>query len=553
MTTQFSELGLHPDVLQAVVERGYETPTPIQAGVIPIMLTGQDVIAQAQTGTGKTAAFALPILHTIDPSSRHIQTLVMAPTRELAQQVANAFHDYGHLRGVRVLAIYGGQSYERQIRRLKKGVNVVVGTPGRLLDLINRKQLDLSHVETVVLDEADEMLSMGFIEDIELILGAVPDKRQMTLFSATLPTQIRRLADAYMHNPEAVTIQRKQLTASEVMEWYVKVNEEDKLAALTRMLEIEPVTTALVFAKTRAGSAEIAVALTQRGFAAEVINGDLSQDARERTLSRFRSGQINLLIATDVAARGLDIDDISHVFNFDIPHDTESYVHRIGRTGRAGKSGVAISMITRRDMYRLRKIENYTRQKIAEMSLPTVEEIKAKRDAQAQEKLLVWLNRDRCKAERELVEQMVEEGYDPLDVAAAALKMVRAADNERPIEPIGRAQSKNKRDRNNNHDNNRRNNRNDRRQKSSNRKQSHESGMVRLHVNAGKEAGIRPNDIVGSIAYFADIPGRAIGAIQIEQDHTLVDVPEQFVKQVLAKKDDYQIRRQRIEIGVAGA
>ncbi len=549
MTISFSELDLHPDVLQAVVERGYETPTPIQAGVIPIMLTGQDVIAQAQTGTGKTAAFALPVLHNINPQSRHVHTLVMAPTRELAQQVANAFHDYGHVRGVRVLAIYGGQSYERQIRRLRKGVNVVVGTPGRLLDLIKRKQLDLSHVETVVLDEADEMLSMGFIEDIELILDAVPDERQMTLFSATLPTQIRRLASEYMREPESVTIKRKQLTASQVMEWYVKVNEEDKLAALTRLLEIEPVTTALIFAKTRAGSADIASALTQRGFSAEVINGDLSQDARERTLARFRAGQINLLVATDVAARGLDIDDISHVFNYDIPHDTESYVHRVGRTARAGKTGVAISMITRRDMYRLRKIENYTRQKIGEMPLPTVEAIKAKRDAKAHEKLLVWLNRGRCKAERALVEQMVAEGHDPLDVAAAALKMVRAADNERPIEPIGKVPEKNRRDRSQNRGRNRKRGE---RQQGANRRRSHESGMVRLHLNAGKEDGIRPNDIVGSIAYFGDIPGRSIGAIRIEQNHTLVDVPEQFVQQVLAKKESYQIRRQRITIDVAG-
>ena len=546
MNNEFSQLGLSDDIAQAVAELGYESPTPVQSGVIPHMLERRDVIAQAQTGTGKTAAFALPIIDSLDPQARHVQTLVMAPTRELAQQVARAFYEYGRVRQVRVLAIYGGQSYERQIRRLKKGVDVVVGTPGRLLDLIGRGRIDLSHVQTVVLDEADEMLSMGFIEDIESILAAVPAERQTTLFSATMPNPIRRLADSYMRDPATVTIERKQVTAEGVSQAYIMVREEDKLAALTRLLEVEPVTTALVFAKTRAGSGDLAVALSQRGYPAEVINGDLSQEARERTLARFRDGQINLLIATDVAARGLDIDDISHVFNFDIPFDAESYVHRIGRTGRAGKSGVAISLITPRDKFRLRKIENYTRQRIEEMPLPTVEQIKEGRDKKAREKMLVWLNRDRCKAERAIAQELVDEGHDPLDVAAAALKIVRQADNERPIEkitPVG--QQRGRRNENRRQSDRRRDN------KRGNRKRSHESGMVRLYLNAGKKDGIRPSDVVGSIAYHANIPGRSIGAIQIEGDHTLVDVPEEFVSQVLAKKDAYQIRRQKIEIGVA--
>ena len=442
MLNQTEELGafaafdLHPDVLAAVAAQGYETPTPIQSGVIPVMMTGRDVMGQAQTGTGKTAAFALPILHQLTPGQGRPQALIVTPTRELAMQVARAVHTYGKNRGVRVLAIYGGQEYGRQLSRLRKGIDVVVGTPGRLLDLLGRGALDLSQVRTVVLDEADEMLSMGFVDDIEQLLQAAPAGRQTALFSATLPAEIRRLAASYLTDPETVMIERKQMTVEAVEQRAYLVEEADKLAALTRLFEVESLTSALVFVRTRADSGELANALTSRGFAAEPINGDLSQDARERVLARFRNGQMGVLVATDVAARGLDIDGISHVFNVDLPRDPESYVHRIGRTGRAGKSGVAISLVTPRERGRLRRIERYTRQEIARCEVPTESEIKAQRETLLMEQMGVWLRRGRCQRERELIGALVEEGHDLLEIAAVALKLARADEKQRPIEKM---------------------------------------------------------------------------------------------------------------------
>jgi ATP-dependent RNA helicase DeaD len=557
MTNEFDQLGLHPQLVQAVGERGYSTPTPIQTKIIPLMLAGQDVLGQAQTGTGKTAAFALPILHLLTPGAGHVQALIVAPTRELAMQVAKAVYEYGRHRDVRVLAIYGGQPYGRQINRLRKGVDVVVGTPGRLLDLIKQKALDLSQVRTVVLDEADEMLSMGFVEDIETILETTPSERQTALFSATLPSPIRRLADQYMHDPQAITIQHQQLTVAAIEQRYYLVNEADKLSALTRLFEVEDITSALIFVRTRLGTGELANELTVRGFPAEVLNGDLSQDARERVMARFRRNQIKVLVATDVAARGLDVDDISHVFNYDLPQDPEVYVHRVGRTGRAGKMGIAITLLTPREQWRLRRIEKYARQKIAKAILPTVMDIQARREEQLMEQVMVWLRRGRCSRERELVTQLVEEGHDMMDIAATALKLARAEEKQRPIPPIGETvenrprQGKYRNGRVGN-GNRRMGNGNGQAHNGNGRdrasKNSHEKGMVRLTLSAGKEHGTRPNDVVGTIAFHADIPGRTIGAIRIQDQHTLVDVPEKFVTQVLDKSGSYQIHRQAVTI-----
>ncbi len=381
MSNDFTQFNLHPQLMQAVSELGYEEPTPIQEAVIPLMLEGRDVIGQAQTGTGKTAAFSLPILQNLEPGQGQVQALVVTPTRELALQVAKSFDDYGRYRRVRVLAVYGGQPYGQQIHQLRKGVNVVVGTPGRLLDLIKQKVLDLSNVRTIVLDEADEMLSMGFIEDMEAILEQTPSTRQTTLFSATVPPAIRSLAGKYLSDPQTATIKRKQLTVAAIEQRYYLVNGADKLAALTRLFEVEEIGSALIFARTRIGTGQLASELTQRGFPAEALNGDLSQDARERVLGRFRRNQIKVLVATDVAARGLDIDDISHVFNYDLPHDLEGYVHRVGRTGRAGKTGIAISLVTPAERGRLHRIESFTKQPITRATLPTVADIETKREA----------------------------------------------------------------------------------------------------------------------------------------------------------------------------
>lgn len=541
MTTEFNQLGLHPQLVQTVEERGYTAPTPIQSALIPIMLSGQDVLGQAQTGTGKTAAFALPILHNLIPDG-NVQALVLAPTRELAMQVADAVQQYGSSFKVRVLAVYGGNSYSRQISRLQKGVDVVAGTPGRVLDLIQRGVLNLSQVKTVVLDEADEMLSMGFIEDIETILKATPIERQTALFSATLPKPIRNLAERYMRSPQSVTIQKEQPAVAAIQQRYYLVNQGDKLAALTRLFEVEEIHSALIFARTRAGTGELANELTVRGFPAETLNGDLSQEMRERVLSRFRQNQVNVLVATDVAARGLDIDDISHVFNFDLPEDAEIYVHRIGRTGRAGKSGAAISLVTPQEQSRLRRIENFVRQKIARASLPTEEEINRHRDQQLAERVLVWLKRGRAMHEREMVTDLVEAGYDPLEIAAAALKIARAEEKQRPIYPVNEVKdmSMQKPSRKQRRDENRTTDR-----------RSHEAGMVRLNLRMGRAHGLRPNDVVSSIAFFAEIPGSKIGKINIQERNTLVDIPEQFVRKVLAKSGDYRINRQAATVELA--
>ncbi len=542
MSNDFDRLNLRAELVQAVVDEGYTEPTPIQSAVIPALLSGRDVIGQAQTGTGKTAAFSLPMLQTIEMGLGPVQGLILAPTRELAMQVSEAIYAYGKHLGVRVLAVYGGQHYARQISRLKKGVDIVVGTPGRLIDLIQRKSLDLSQVRMLVLDEADEMLSMGFIEDIETILAETPADRQTALFSATVPPEIRRLADGYMKKPQSVSIERSQMTVAAVDQRHYLVNESDKVAALTRLLEVEDITRALIFARTRVGTSQLASELSALGYPAEPLHGDMGQDEREQVLARFRGQRVNVLVATDVAARGLDIDDISHVFNFDLPPNPEIYVHRVGRTGRAGKTGVAATLLAPSDLWRLRRIEGYIKQSIRKESLPTVAEIEARREALLLEKVGVWLNRDRARRERELVESLVAAGHDPLDVAAAALKLANSSENGKPIAPIqevreGRSQSRSR----------------DRKPVSREREQrfatdSHEKGMVRLSLSAGRVQGLRPNDVVSAIARHAQIPGRAIGAIHIRQEHTLVDVPEHLVSQVLDGPSSYRIHRSEVTV-----
>jgi ATP-dependent RNA helicase DeaD len=548
-TCVWSELALQPPFVQAVTDLGYTVPTPIQDAVIPVMLNGRDVIGQAQTGTGKTAAFALPILQRLAPKAGQVQALILAPTRELAIQVAKAFRTYGRHRQPSVLAIYGGQPYGPQIERLQHGVDVVVGTPGRVLDLIQREDLDLSGVRTVVLDEADEMLSMGFIEDIEAILDETPSNRQTTLFSATMPPPIRQLADRYLHTPQTLIVSPQQLATETVEQRYYLVYEEDKLAALTRLFELDEITSALIFTRTRVGTGELANELSLRGFPTEALSGHLSQSAREHVLNRFRRHQIKVLVATDVAARGLDIEDISHVLNYDPPQDPETYVHRIGRTGRAGKTGVAISLITPKERWYIRRLESFTNQKIVQAKLPTAEEIQTHREAMLLERMMVWLRRGRYRRESEMVTELAEAGYDMAEIAAAALKVARAEERQRPIAPVSEVKQREpeqRRHRDRDRDRDRR--RDSHRSRPERREASHEAGMVRLTLNAGKVHGVRPNDVVGTIAHHANIPGHTIGAIRIRDHHTLVDVPEDLVPQVLAKAGQYQIRKRAITV-----
>ena len=549
MTNEFSSFKLHPKLTQRVADLGYSKATDVQSQVIPMMLAGRDIIAQSQTGSGKTAAFALPILHHLTeghPQSG-VQALVLTPTRELAIQVASAISEYGQDLSVSVLAVYGGQSYVTSLRQIKKGVDIIVGTPGRLQDLMRKKALDFSSLRTVILDEADEMLSMGFIEDIQNILSATPAKRQTTLFSATISKPIRRLADNYMIEAQSVTIQRKQLVVASIEQRYYLVNEKDKLAALTRLFEVEQLGPTLIFTRTRVNSSHLANALIQRGFPAEALNGDLAQDARIRVLNRFRSGQIEVLVATDVAARGLDIDNISHVFNYDLPTDLEAYVHRIGRTGRAGKDGIAISLLTPSERGRLSRIENYTKQKITPTELPSEEKIFDIREKRLTDKLKVWLDRDRGKRELEMAEQLVAEGYDPLKIASAALKMARAEENQRPIEKISPLRKSYANSKSNHRKGGPRRGPSEANHRRRNGKSESalEKGMVRLNLSHGKTQGAGPGELVGEIASRANIPGSAIGRILIKDQHSLIDISEEYASRVLGQTGSYNFRKFR--------
>lgn len=512
--------------MQAIEDVGYEAPTPIQVHTIPVLLAGRDVIGQAQTGTGKTAAFALPILEKLDLSRKEVQALVLTPTRELGIQVAEAFHTYGRrLGGMRVLPVYGGLSIGTQISRLKSGAHVVVGTPGRIMDHLRRGTLNFDALKMVVLDEADEMLKMGFQEDVEWILGQAPDGLQKALFSATIPLEIRRIADRYLHNPVTIEIEHKTLTVPTTDQNYMILTDAQKVEALAQVLETqrEPGEAALVFASTKVGSLDVAEKLQARGVEAEAMNGDLNQVQRERVIRRLRSGDLEVVVATDVAARGLDVERIGLVVNYDIPYDTEAYVHRIGRTGRAGREGKAILFVTPRQKRMLRDIERFTGQKIKPIKAPTAADVAARRVALFKESLLKTLEEADLDLYLNLVEELAEEsGRDMAEIAAAAARQARG---DRPLEvvfePLPEQAAPTK------------------------------DGMVRLFIDAGRDRGVRPADIVGAIANEADVPGREIGAIDIYDRVSFVDVPAQYLNQVLERMDGTQIRSRPARIRVA--
>src|SRR5215218_10124199 len=418
----FADLGLDPRVLQSVQDVGYETPSPIQAATIPPLLEGRDVVGLAQTGTGKTAAFALPILSRLDLKQKTPQALVLAPTRELALQVCEAFERYAtHVPGVHVLPVYGGQGYGVQLSALRRGVHVVVGTPGRIMDHLARGTLDLAELRFLVLDEADEMLNMGFAEDVETILADTPAEKNVALFSATMPPQIRRISKKYLNNPEEITVKNKTSTAPNITQRYLLVSYPQKVDALTRILEVENFEGMIVFVRTKSETETLAEKLRARGFSATAINGDIVQAQRERTIGELRDGKLDILVATDVAARGLDVERISHVVNYDIPTDPESYVHRIGRTGRAGRSGDAISFVTPRERHLLTAIEKATRQPLKQMQLPTAEDVNATRLTRFDDQITAALEQvDRIARFRDIIGHYVEHHDVPeADVAAA--------------------------------------------------------------------------------------------------------------------------------------
>src|SRR6201997_2901655 len=426
-STAFADLQIHPAVLRAIADVGYESPTAIQAATIPALMAGSDVVGLAQPGTGKTAAFAIPILSKIDVTSNATQALVLAPTRELALQVAEAFSRYGaDLPQINVLSIYGGSSYGVQLAGLRRGAQVVVGTPGRIIDHLERGTLDLSRVDYLVLDEADEMLTMGFAEDVERILSETPEYKQVALFSATMPPAIRKLTAKYLHDPLEVATKAKTTTAENISQRYIQVAGPRKMDALTRVLEVEPFEAMIVFVRTKQATEVVAERLSARGFSAAAINGDVPQAQRERTIAALRDGTADILVATDVAARGLDVDRISHVLNYDIPQDTESYVHRIGRTGRAGRSGNALLFVSPRERHLLKAIETATRQKLSEAQLPTAEDVNAQRVARFRDSITDALNSPGIELFRALVEEYEREHDVPMaDVAAALAVQVR--------------------------------------------------------------------------------------------------------------------------------
>ena len=535
-TPRFSDLGLSAPVMAAVAEVGYETPSPIQAATIPALLAGRDVLGQAQTGTGKTAAFALPILSKIDVSRTKPQVIVLAPTRELAIQVAEAFQTYAaKIPGFHVLPIYGGQGYGPQLAALRRGVHVVVGTPGRVIDHLGRGSLDLSELEWLVLDEADEMLRMGFIDDVETVLKKTPENRKVALFSATMPPAIRRIAQTYLRNPVEVSIAAKTTTAANTRQRYWFVSGLHKLDALTRILEAEPYDAMIVFSRTKAATEELAGKLQARGLAAAAINGDMDQKQRERTIQQLKDGDLDVLVATDVAARGLDVDRISHVLNYDIPYDTESYVHRIGRTGRAGRSGEAILFVTPREKGMLRAIERATRQPIQEMQLPSIEAVNDKRVEKFLGRITGTLaaagDGDDLAPFRDLVQRYQREHDVPAaDIAAALAKLLQGRTPlllppEKPRERFERPEQAARPTRTERGDRPERGAAPRPRREQAPRS-APEPGMETYRIEVGHVHGVKPGNIVGAIANEADLESRFIGRIDIHDDHSILDLPE---------------------------
>jgi ATP-dependent RNA helicase DeaD len=555
--TTFAELGLSEPMLRTIGELGYETATPIQAQTIPLLLEGLDVIGQAQTGTGKTAAFALPLIERLDPSERRVQALILTPTRELAMQVAEAIHNYSRHQPLRVLAVYGGQPIERQLNRLQAGTQVVVGTPGRVMDHLRRGSLQLDAVRAVVLDEADEMLDMGFVEDVEWILAqTAAEQRQTALFSATLPPQVRALANRYMREPRHVSVGRDEMTVPNIEQRYYLVNEPAKLEVLARVLEVEEASATLIFSRTKLGAAELTEALQARGFAVDALHGDMSQLDRESVLRKFRARQITTVVATDVAARGLDIEGISHVINYDIPYDLEAYVHRIGRTGRAGREGVAITLLTPRERRLLRDIERFIGKPIEAARPPQLADVAQRRAERLKLRLRELIEADELTSYRPLIDELVAEGYDPTALAAAMAQVAHAANprlltraNEPEIELEPREERRAPRSFDSRGRGGFDNDRFGGRPFRGNR--GPEEGMVRLSLNAGRRNGVRPQDIVGAIANEAGIPGRAIGAIDIRDTHAFVEVPAQYQSRILERMARTQLRGQPVLIRVS--
>ena len=508
-STQFTDLDVNPKILKAIADMGFEEMTPIQARAIPEALSGRDLIGQAQTGTGKTAAFAIPILDKVDPKLKKPQAIIICPTRELAIQVADETRKLTKfMHQIKVLPIYGGQEISKQIRSLKKGVQVIIGTPGRVMDHMRRKTVKFDHIHTVVLDEADEMLDMGFREDIETILQGVPEDRQTMLFSATMPKPIMELARDFQKNPETIRVVRKELTVPNITQYYYEVRPKNKAEVLSRLLDIYNPKLSVVFCNTKKGVDELVEELKGRGYFAEGLHGDMKQTMRDRVMKSFRSGNTDILVATDVAARGIDVDDVDAVFNYDLPQDDEYYVHRIGRTGRAGREGMAFSFVVGREVYKLKDIHRYCKAKIKAQPIPSINDVRETRTKKILERLDSYIEDQDLDRYIDMIEEYLnEKDYTAMDLAAAFLAEAIGASegkgqDNRPVDEFGDTGA--------------------------------EAGMVRLFINIGKKQGVRPGDILGAIAGESGIPGRLVGAIDMYDKYTFVEVPREVASDVLA-------------------
>ncbi|SNT09269.1 ATP-dependent RNA helicase DeaD [Anaerovirgula multivorans] len=525
-TIEFKDLNINPHILKTIEELGFEAPTPIQAQALPKLYEGKDIIGQAQTGTGKTAAFGIPMIEKVDLNDKTVQILILTPTRELSMQVADELRKFSkHVYGMKSLAIYGGQPIDRQIKALKQGVQIVVGTPGRIIDHIKRKTLKLDHVVGVVLDEADQMLDMGFLEDIETILESTPRERQTAMFSATMPKEIENIAKKYMKKPEKIKVVHKELTVPQIAQYYFEVRNHEKLDALCRVLDMEESDLGIIFCRTKKGVDELVESLQSRGYSVEGLHGDLKQSQRDRVMKKFRDGTIELLVATDVAARGIDVDDVELVVNYDIPEDFEYYVHRIGRTGRAGKLGLAYTFVAGRQIRTLKALETYAKTRIKRKSLPTINDIAEKQRETIAKNITATIEKGGIAEYTTFVEKLSEE-YSSIDIAAALMKLMINKNDEDAIEAAQDVASTDT---------------------------GAEAGMVRMFLNIGKKHGINPGHILGAITGEAGIDGNMVGVIDILETFTFVEVPEQYANQVLQAMNKNRIKGRQINMEPANA
>lgn len=540
-TIRFEDLELDAKIMRAITDMGFEAASPIQGQAIPLELQGLDIIGQAQTGTGKTAAFGIPLLQKIDPKNKKPQAIILCPTRELAIQVSEEIRRLAkYMHGVKVLPIYGGQEIGRQIRSLKDGVQVIIGTPGRVMDHMRRKTVKMDQIHTVVLDEADEMLNMGFLEDMETILSALPEERQTLMFSATMPQAIQRIAANFQKDPQIVRVVKKELTVPKVTQYYYEVKPKNKLEVMCRLLDLYDPKLSVVFCNTKKQVDELVQGLQGRGYFAEGLHGDLKQEQRDRVMRAFRTGRTDILVATDVAARGIDVDDVEAVFNYDVPQDDEYYVHRIGRTGRAGREGKAFNLVVGKEVYKLREIQRYCKTRIIPQAIPSLDDVTSiKADKILDQVGEVLQDSDLSKVIDIVEKRVLEEDYTTLDLAAALLKMMMGEEGEelleenRPLRELEDLEDESRRNRGG------RNGRGSR---------GRNEDVARLFINIGKNQGIRPGDILGAIAGESGMPGRMVGSIDMFDNYTFVEVPREHADAVLQAMRGAKIKGKNVHM-----